>query len=93
MVNLFNTIKALIVSALTTGIYTLYASTSDFQDQLASEGQEVGKIEALMHYSTLSDVWSRMLYGWLHLFFICFISCYLLIFWLKPPNKAPHSTT
>jgi len=93
MVNLFNSIKALIVSALTTGIYTLYTSTSDFQDQLASEGQEVGKIEALMHYSTLTDVWSRMLNGWLHLFVICFISCYLLIFWLKPPIKTPHSTT
>ena len=93
MVNLFNTIKALIVCALTTGIYTLYTSTSDFQAQLASEGQEVGKIEALMHYSTLIDVWSRMLYGWLHLFFICFISCYLLMLWLKPAIKTPHSTT
>jgi hypothetical protein len=93
MVNLFNSIKALIVCALTTGIYTLYTSTSSFQDQLAREGQEVGKIEALMHYSSLMDVWSRMLYGWLHLFVICFISCYLLMFWLKPPIKARHSIT
>ena len=93
MVNLFNSIKALIVCALTTGIYTLYTSTSSFQDQLAREGQEVGKIEALMHYSTLMDVWSRMLYGWLHLFVICFISCYLLMFWLKPPVKDRHSIT
>ena len=50
MVNLFNSIKAIIVCALTTGIYTLYVSKSSFQDQLAREGQEVGKIEALMHY-------------------------------------------
>mgnify|MGYP000032169355 CR=1 FL=1 len=87
MVNLFNSIKAIIVCALTTGIYTLYVSTSSFQDQLAREGQEVGKIEALMHYSTLIDVWSRMLSGWFYLFAICFISCFLLMLWLKPPDK------
>ena len=88
MVNLFNSIKALIVCVLTTGIYTLYTSTSGFQEQLAREGQEVGKIEALMHYSTLTDVWSRMLSGWFHLFVICFISCFLLMFWLKSPDKS-----
>jgi hypothetical protein len=93
MINLFNSIKAFIVCSLTAGIYTLYTSTSDFQDQLAREGQEVGKIEALMHYSTLTDVWSRMLYDWLYLFVICFISCYLLLLWLKPPVKARYSTT
>ena len=86
MVNLFNSIKALIVCALTTGIYTLYTSTSSFQEQLSKEGQEVGKIEALMHYSTLTDVWSRMLSGWFYLFVICFISCFLLMFWLKSPD-------
>lgn len=93
MVNLLNSIKALIVCALTSGMYTLYITTADFQDQLAREGQEVGKIEALMHYSTLTDVWSRMLYGWLQLFFICLISCYLLMLWLKSPDKTEHSAT
>ena len=88
MVNLFNSIKALIVSVITTGIYTLYTSTSSFQEQLAREGQEVGKIEALMHYSTLMDVWSRMLSDWLHLFVVCFISCFLFMFWLKSPGKS-----
>ncbi len=87
MINLFNSIKAIIVCALITGIYTLYTSTSSFQEQLAREGQEVGKIEALMHYSTLIDVWSRMLSGWLQLFVICFISCLALMFWLKSPDK------
>ena len=72
MVNFVNSIKAFLVCALTTGLFTLHATTADFQDQLAREGQEVGKIEALMHYSTLTDVWSRMLYGWLHLFFYLF---------------------
>ena len=88
MVNLFNSIKALIVCVLTTGISTLYTSTSNFQEQLAREGQEVGKIEALMHYSSLIDVWSRMLPGWFHLFSICFVSCFLLMFWLKPARKS-----
>lgn len=87
MINLFNSIKAIIVCALITAISTLYTSTSSFQAQLASEGQEVGKIEALMHYSTLIDVWSRMLSGWLQLFIICFISCFLLMLWLKSPDK------
>jgi hypothetical protein len=88
MLSLFNSIKALIICALITGIYTLYTSTSAFQAQLAGEGQEVGKIEALMHYSTLMDVWSRMLSGWFHLFIICFISCLLLMLWLKTPDKS-----
>ena len=88
MVNLFNSIKALIVCVLTTGISTLYTSTSNFQEQLAREGPEVGKIEALMHYSSLIDVWSRMLSGWFHLFAICFISCFFLMLWLKPARKS-----
>ena len=92
MINLFNSIKALIVCALITGMYTLYTSTSSFQEQLAREGPEVGKIEALMHYSSLIDVWSRMLSGWLHLFVICFISCLLLMLWLKAPNKSLKQT-
>ena len=87
MISLINTIKALTICAVITGMYILYTSTSSFQDQLAREGQEVGKIEALMHYSSLLDVWSRMLTGWFHLFAICFISCFLLIFWLKIPDK------
>lgn len=87
MISLINTIKALIICAVLTGMYILYTSTSSFQDQLAREGQEVGKIEALMHYSSLLDVWSRMLSGWFHLFTICFISCFLLILWLKAPDK------
>lgn len=93
MINLLNSIKALIVCAVTSGMYTLYTTTADFQAQLAREGQEVGKIEALMHYSTLTDVWSRMLYGWLQLFVICLISCYLLMLWLKSPAKIEHSAT
>jgi hypothetical protein len=87
VISLINTIKALTICALITGIYILYSSTSSFQEQLASEGQEVGKIEALMHYSSLLDVWSRMLSGWFQLFVICFISCFLLISWLKVPDK------
>ena len=87
MINLLNTIKALIICILITGTYTLYASTSTFQAQLAREGQEVGKIEALMHYSSLMDVWSRMFSGWLHLFIICFIACLLLMLWSKTPEK------
>ncbi len=90
MINLLNFIKAIIVSTVISGIYTLYTTTSSFQDQLAREGQEVGKIEALMHYSTLVDVWERMLSGWFHLFVICFIACLLLMLWLKSPGK--HST-
>ena len=88
MVNLVNSIKALVVCVLTTSIYTLYTSTSNYQQLLAREGQEVGKIEALMHYSTLSDVWSRMLSGWFSLFVICFITCFLLLFWVSRPDKA-----
>ena len=87
MINLFNTIKAFVICVFVTGAYTLYTSTSSFQDQLAREGQEVGKIEALMHYSTLTDVWSRMLSGWLHLFIISLISCFILMVWLKTPDK------
>lgn len=87
MFNLFNVTKAFIVCALITGVYILYTSTSGFQDQLAREGQEVGKIEALLHYSTLVDVWSRMLSGWLHLFIISFISCLILMTWLKKTGK------
>ena len=90
MINLLNTIKALIICILITGTYTLYTSTSAFQAQLAGEGQEVGKIEALTHYSTLIDVWSRMLSGWFHLFVICFISCFLLMLWLKTSDKRRH---
>ena len=90
MINVLNTIKALIICILITGTYTLYTSTSAFQAQLAREGQEVGKIEALMHYSSLMDVWSRMLSGWFHLFIICFISCLLLMLWLKISDKRKH---
>ncbi len=87
MVSLVNTIKAFIVCVLITSLYTLYTSTSSYQEQLAREGQEAGKIEALMHYSSLVDVWSRMLSGWVYLFVICFASCLLLLFWLKAPDK------
>jgi len=88
VINLFNAIKAFIISALISATYTLYISTSDYQDQLAREGQEVGKIEALMHYSSLMDVWSRLMSGWFHSFFVCFISCLLLMLWLKIPDKT-----
>ena len=87
MFNLFNVIKAFIICALISGAYILYTTTRSFQAQLASEGQEVGKIEALMHYSSLADVWSRMMAGWFHLFVICFISCFLLMLWLKSPDR------
>lgn len=88
MINLSNIIKAMIICFFTTGIYTLYISTADFQQQLAREGQEVGKIEALMHYSSLADVWTRTLSDWLQLFLICFISCILLMFWLRSSGKT-----
>jgi hypothetical protein len=88
MINLLNTIKALIVSLLISGAFTLYMSTSIYQQQLAREGQEVGKIEAMMHYSTLTDVWSRMLSGWFQLFLICFISCLLLMLWMRLSAKT-----
>lgn len=88
MINLFNTIKALIICILIASTYTVYTSTSSFQEQLAREGQEVGKIEALLHYSSLTDVWSRMLSGWPHLFVICFASCLLLMLWLKTPDNT-----
>jgi len=88
MINLFSTFKALVISILIASTYTLYSSTSSFQDQLAREGQEVGKIEALMHYSSLTDVWSRMLPGWIHLFVICFAFCLLLMRWLKAPDNS-----
>ena len=91
MINLLNTIKALIICILISGTYTLYASTSAFQAQLAREGQVVGKIEALMHYSSLMDVWSRMLSGWFHLFILCFISCLLLMLWLNTSKKTIKS--
>ncbi|MGB5397154.1 MAG: hypothetical protein WBN96_08400 [Gammaproteobacteria bacterium] len=87
MINLLNSIKALIVCFLITGAYTLYSSTNSYQAELAGEGQEVGKIEALMHYSTVIDVWSRMLTGWLPLFAISLLSCLLLLLWLKTPVK------
>ena len=87
MINLINTIKTLIVCFLITGVYTLYTSTSSFQEQLTKEGLEVSKIEALMHYSSLIDVWSRMFSVWLQLFLICFISCFLVMLWLKTPDK------
>lgn len=88
MVNLFNSIKALVVSTLISGLYTLYTTTVSYQEQLAREGQEVGKIEALMHYSSLVDVWSRMLSGWFHLSAVCFISCVLLMLWLNVPDES-----
>lgn len=88
MVNIFNLLKALFVCTVTTILYSLYTTTSDFQSQLAKEGQDVGKIEALMHYSTLTDVWSRILSGGFHLFFISFISCLLLMLWLKSPDSS-----
>ena len=87
MLNLFNSVKALIICILITGTYTLYTSTSAFQAQLAREGQEVGKIEALMHYSTLVDALSRMLPDWARLFLVCFISCFLLMLWLKSADN------
>ena len=88
MVNLINTLKAFVLCVFTTGLYNLYTSTTDYQQQLAGEGQEVGKIEAMMHYSTLTDVWSRMLSGWFHLFLICFISCLLFLLWLELPDES-----
>ncbi len=88
MVNLLNSIKALIICAVTTGIYTLYTSTSGYQEQLIKEGLEVSKIEALMHYSTLMDALSRMLPDWARLFLICFISSFLLMLWLKSAAKS-----
>lgn len=88
MINLFDSIKAFIVCVLISGAYTLYNSTRIFQQQLAREGQEVGKIEALMHYSSLIDVWSRMLSGGFHLFMVCFVSCLLLLLWIKKPKSS-----
>lgn len=88
MISLFNIIKAFFICALTTGLYTLYTSTSSFQGQLAKEGLDIGKIEALLHYSTLADVWSRIVPGWFQLFFLCFITCLLLMLWLKSPDNS-----
>jgi hypothetical protein len=93
MIDLLNTLKAFVISAIISGTYTLYVSTSIYQQQLAREGQDVGKIEAMLHYSTLTDVWSRMLSGWFQLFIICFISCLLLMLCLKPSGKKNLSNT
>jgi len=83
MFTLVNAMKAFVITAVIPGVYTLYSTTSHFQQQLAREGQDVGKIEALMHYSSLTDVWSRMISGWLYLFFISLLCCFLLLLWLK----------
>ena len=87
MISLTNTIKALVICILVTGAYTLFRSTRHYQLQLASEGQDIGIIEAMMHYSTLAEVWSRMLPGWLPVLAVFFIACLLLLSWLKAPLK------
>lgn len=87
MINTLNAIKAFIICTLTSCSYTLYSSTASFQQQLAREGQEVGKIEALMHYSSLTDVWSRMFSYGLPLFLISLFSCLILLFWINKPEK------
>jgi len=87
MISLLDAIKAIIICAVLTSIYTLYTSTVGYQLQLAGEGIEAGKIEALLHYSSLMDVLSRMFSGWLHLFVLSFISCLLLMLWLKVPRN------
>lgn len=86
MINTLNALKAFIISLVTSCSYTLYSSTTSFQQQLSREGQEVGKIEALMHYSSLTDVWSRMFSYGLPLFLISLCSCLILLFWLQKPE-------
>jgi hypothetical protein len=86
MINTLNALKAFIISLVTSCSYTLYSSTASFQQQLAREGQEVGKIEALMHYSSFTDVWSRMFTYGLPLFLISLCSCLILLFWLQKPE-------
>ena len=87
MFNLLNIIKATVISALISGVYTFFVSSSVFMEQLASEGQETGRIEAFTNAAQITEgFWPHIMEGWAYGFGISLISCLILLLWLKKQN-------
>ena len=91
ILNIKNIIKAFVICALLNAIYTFYVSSSAFQSQLSSNGQELGKYDAFMNAAeTTAGFWPHVIEGWAYGFGTSFISCILLLGWMsiKAPNKS-----
>ncbi|MCK4841530.1 MAG: hypothetical protein KAT04_06565 [Methylococcales bacterium] len=88
MISKENIIKAVLICVIIAAVQTLYAASSAFQDSFIADGETLTKIEALIEASKHIDIWSRMFNGWLYQFGLTFITCFLLLLWLKP--KAPN---
>jgi len=95
ILNQKNTIKALVICALLNVIYTFYISSSAFQSQLSTNGQDVGRIDAFLSAAeTTAGFWPHLIEGWAYGFGLSFISCILLLVWMsaKAPNKSLQPT-
>ncbi len=91
MLNQINIIKAVLICAIINITYTFYVSTNVFQQQLAANGQEVGRIKAFMITTQQTDgFWFHIFKAWGTGFGIALISCLLLLFWMKKqtPNQS-----
>ncbi|MBT8120397.1 MAG: hypothetical protein KJN89_11855, partial [Gammaproteobacteria bacterium] len=97
--NAINMLKAIVICALVSGVYTFYSSSTAFKNQLPSIGPDDGRLEAfLMAAKVLEGFWTHLFGFWLHSFMTSFISCALLLLllasnlpnnWLK---KDAHKT-
>ena len=91
MINKINIIKAILVCAIVNAIYTFYSSSTVFMEQVASWGEDAGRIKAFMRVAEVtSGFWPHILKGWAYTFILSLISCLVLLAWAqqKTHNKA-----
>ena len=87
MLNSLNIFKASLICALLNAIYSFFVSSGVFVEQLALEGQEMGRIEAFINVAQITEnFWPHILEGWAYGFGLSLISCLILLLWLKKQN-------
>ena len=87
MLNPLNIFKASLICALLNAAYTFFISSGMFVEQLASEGQETGRIEAFINAAQITEnFWPHIIEGWAYGFGLSLISCLILLLWLKKEN-------
>jgi len=80
MLNINSIVKAIIISATLNAIYIFMVSASNFQKVL-SPG--ISKIDAFIKIQETMNIWPRLFESWFYSFSICFVSCVILLLWLK----------
>ena len=88
MLTAINALRAVVICALASSAYTFYVTSAALRDQLAREGQDVGRIEAFIEAfieasKTVAGFWSHIGGAWGVAFGLSLTSCLVLMLWIS----------